>query len=209
MRGHRRRPTIEPQARLLIVCEGRVTEPKYFSDMRRAEEIRLVEIRIEGAGAVPRTVVQRALALKEEAEREAKRSSDPSLRFDEVWCVFDIDDHPRLNDAKQLADANEILLAISNPCFELWVLLHLKDQTAHIDRTKIASLCCQVMDQKRVNYGVIRERYDEAVRRASALHQRQCQNGCEGDNPTTHVHRLTERLLSLSREARLKAVKGR
>jgi hypothetical protein len=56
---------------------------------------------------------------------------------EEVWCVFDIDEHPLIPEAKDQARANGIEMAISNPCFELWALLHFQDQRAHIEQGKV------------------------------------------------------------------------
>ncbi len=49
--------------------------------------------------------------------------------FDEVWCVFDVDDF-ELTAAVPLAVGNDIRLAVSNPCFEVWLLLHFQACTA-------------------------------------------------------------------------------
>jgi hypothetical protein len=53
---------------------------------------------------------------------------------DQVWCVFDRDEHPNFAKAIDLADRHGINLAISNPCLELWVILHFEDQTAYLER---------------------------------------------------------------------------
>lgn len=84
--------------------------------------------------ASPRLLVERAAAKKREAQRDAKSRRDEFLAYDEVWCVFDVDEHPHLHDARQQARDNGIDLAVSNPCFELWALLHFQDHTAHIER---------------------------------------------------------------------------
>jgi hypothetical protein len=47
-----------------------------------------------------------------------------------VWCVFDCDEHARLKPAIDQATALELSLAVSNPCFDLWFLLHFQDQRA-------------------------------------------------------------------------------
>jgi hypothetical protein len=121
----RRRPArFDPRPRILILCEGKVTEPSYFRDFQHQEKNRLVDVVIDDEGGVPKTLVERAVARRKEAEREARLQKDKYLRYDEVWCVFDIDSHPNLPDARQQARANGIELAISNPCFELWLLLH-------------------------------------------------------------------------------------
>lgn len=43
----------------------------------------------------------------------------------EIWCVFDRDSHPSYQEAFQLASHNKrIHLCWSNPCIELWFLMH-------------------------------------------------------------------------------------
>src|ERR1039457_414615 len=137
----RRRSFREPRARFLIVCEGEVTDPDYFDDMRRMER-GIIELEI-APGGVPKTVVERAVFMKKQSERDAKRRKDENHRYDSVWCVFDIDEHPFVPEAKQQTQANAINIAVSNPCFELWFLLHFQDQTAHIDRHKVQHMCRQ------------------------------------------------------------------
>jgi hypothetical protein len=115
-----------------------VTEPSYFNAVRRAER-GIIDLEIV-PGGVPKTVVERAVQLRNRAEQEAKRRGDEYLRYDYVWCVFDVDEHPFVPEAKQQAHDNRIDLAVSNPCFELWFLLHFQDQTAHIERARLQSL---------------------------------------------------------------------
>ncbi|MFT7647504.1 MAG: hypothetical protein ACI8Y4_002253 [Candidatus Poriferisodalaceae bacterium] len=57
--------------------------------------------------------------------------------FDEIWCVFDTDEHPNLEQAVAEAADSNIRTARSNPCFELWLVLHVADQTAHVHRHAI------------------------------------------------------------------------
>lgn len=75
-------------------------------------------------GGVPKTVVELAVKLKKESEGQARRRRDVNLRYDHIWCVFDIDEHPFVPEARQQARDNRIDVAVSNPCFELWLLLH-------------------------------------------------------------------------------------
>ena len=75
------------------------------------------------------------MQLVEEAKRD--RSADRGRRtvnrsFDEVWCIFDRDDHHRFDEATRVAKKAGIRTAISNPCFELWLILHARQQTAFI-----------------------------------------------------------------------------
>ena len=87
----RRGPRYQPRPRVLIVCEGTVTEPRYFQAVRHVERS-LIDLKIE-PGSTPKTIVERAVELKKQADREAKRLADDNLKYDEVSRVFDVDDH--------------------------------------------------------------------------------------------------------------------
>jgi len=185
-----------------VVCEGVVTEPFYFKDLRKVAECQLVEIVVVDLGAVPKTVVEEAVRRKRAAEDDASRQNDDFLRYDEVWCVFDVDQHPRLPDARQQARANKIRLAISNPSFELWALLHLQDQTAHLDRKEARRLLVQHIPtyQKQLPFALIHQGYSQALRRALTLRQRRAEAQDAGGNPSTDVGLLTQRMHELGRK---------
>lgn len=190
----RGRPRREPRRRILVLCEGGETEPGYLRTIRGEFRHPLVEIVIEGFGEDPKTLVERAVAMKREAEREARRQGDELLRYDEIWCVFDVDDHSRLPDARQQAQAHGIRLAISNPCFEIWALLHFQEQTAFLGREKVRSFLKKHLPEYRkvLPFDRLRPHYAEAVRRAEHLDRRCEERGVPGDNPSTGIYQLTE-----------------
>jgi hypothetical protein len=192
----RRRPFRNPLPRILIVCEGTRTEPGYFNELRHTERIP-IEL-VTRSGGVPKTLVQRAVELKNVAEKEAKSRKDDNLLYDEVWCVFDIDEHPAVPDARQQARDNGIELAISNPCFELWILLHFRNQRAHIGRAVVRRECAKYLPgyEKKVPFTKLHPNYDEAVQRALDLDAWQQTRGAQGSNPSTGVHKLTEKIKS-------------
>ena len=79
---HRPSPQRSEKTRILIVCEGRETEPNYLHGLRDEEVVRqnfIVEVR-KGKGGSSLAVVQQAIA---ERAKAAARGED----FDEVWCV--------------------------------------------------------------------------------------------------------------------------
>jgi hypothetical protein len=187
----RRHPAFrEPRARFLIVCEGEVTERHYFNDLRLRER-GLVEVKIV-PGGVPKTAVETAVKLKKESDSDAKRRKDANLRYDHVWCVFDIDVHPNVPEAKHQARDNAIEVAASNPCFELWLLLHFQEQTAHIERDRVAHLCREHVPgyKKKPDCELLTPRQEEALARAAQLDAWQATRGNAGENPSTGVHRL-------------------
>lgn len=202
----RRKWFVEPRPRVLVCCEGEVTEPSYLNGLKREGHNSLLHVEIKPGGFAPKTLVDYAVELKLEAGLKARREKDHSLKYDEVWCVFDVDAHECMLDAKQKARANGINMAISNPCFELWLLLHFQDQRAHIERHHVQSACRDYMPgyDKEVPFDLVFPRYPEAVQRAAELEHWQETRGCAGENPSTGVHRLTERIMELGREEQLK-----
>jgi hypothetical protein len=165
----------------------------YLRDRHRT---RLVEVIVNQEGGVPKTIVERAAEAKKAAERLARRHGDAFLRFDEVWCVFDVDQHPNVREAINQAQANGIRLAVSNPSFELWLLLHFQDQRAHVERGHVHDACRVHMHEYKKDppMEMLYPRYDAAVARASTLEKWQHENGRNRANPSTEVHKLTERI---------------
>ena len=181
----------------MIVCEGLVTEPHYFKEFRRLER-RLIELEIVPAG-VPKTVVEVAVAMKKKSDEMAKQRKDENLRYDYVWCLFDIDEHPNVEDAKQQARDNSLEIAISNPCFELWLLLHFQDQNAHIDRNPLKHLCIKHMPGyvKTPFCDALFPNLATAIARAAKLDKRNESNSKPFANPSTGVYRLIQKIQQL------------
>lgn len=122
----RRKPVKSARAFVLIVCEGGKTEPLYFKSLRSKLGLNTVEVEIEGdkSGSAPISVVDRAIKLK-----LARAGSKGPLEFpyDVVWCVMDVDTHETLAQALDKAGANRLKVALTNPCFEYWYLLHFEN----------------------------------------------------------------------------------
>lgn len=127
------------------------------------------------------------------SKKAAKNHEDDNLRFESVWCVFDIDDHLMIPEAKQMALANKVNLAISNPSFELWLLLHFRDFPGMQHRDKIREMLKAFVPgyNKHVEYQLFAPGYSEAVRRATKMDELAAELSEDGRNPTTGVYRLT------------------
>jgi len=192
-RPGRRAPFRDPRPTILIVCEGERTEPEYLNGFWRACRNPRVLIHIPAEHGTPKTLVDIAKAYKNETRDTAEQKADENIAYDQVWCVFDIDDHPNVADAKQMARDNGIELAISNPCFELWLLVHFRDSPGMRDRAEVQAMLTQhVPDCKHVDYTVYFPTYLEAVARATRMDQVADTCGTPGHNPSTNVYKLTE-----------------
>lgn len=194
-RSQARRPAFrQPKPRILIVCEGEVTEPGYFDGFWKSCRNPRVEVYIPPERGIPLSLVRIAKDWKRRADLEAKRSGDAFASYDEVWCVYDVDQHPFLSEARNMADANGIRTAISNPCFELWLLLHFREQPGAIERDMARTMLKKFLPDydKYVDYSSLVNGYVTAVSRASRLAEVAAADGESGRNPSTNVFELTE-----------------
>ena len=109
---------------IVIAAEGRATENIYFEAMRQelcATNVQLVVLNREDDNSNPANV-----------HRQIKDFMDEYniLDDDQLWIVIDRDDwkEKMLADIAQLCQQNSNLrFCKSNPCFELWLILHLED----------------------------------------------------------------------------------
>lgn len=197
-RPARRAAYITPKPRMLVVTEGKATEPEYLKGFVRDCHNPRVEIEVHDGVGVPKTLVEFAKQKKKSAWWQAQREKDANLAYDEVWCVFDIDQHPNVSNAKQMAKDSQIELAISNPCIELWLWLHFADAPGCIDRHVLQKSMKKHIQQydKHVNYADYKAGYESAAARAKALDHLADSVGDLGRNPTTGMWRLTESIRS-------------
>jgi hypothetical protein len=187
-------PRRDPRRRILIVCEGSVTEREYFRSFQHAVRNPRVHVEVAREHGVPVTLVEVAVRLRDEAKESARGQHDENLLWDEVWGVFDVDEHPNLEQACQSAERSGITLAISNPCFELWALLHFQDQRSHIERHKVRAALQRFMPgyDKLLDFTRMHPSYETAKQRAADLDREAQHHGEPARNPTTGVPKLTE-----------------
>ena len=171
-----------------------MTEPEYLRGLQRACRNPRVTIEVAKEHGVPMTLVRIAKEYKEDAEAKARREGDDNLAYDCVWCVFDVDDHPAVGEADVMARDNGIHLAISNPCIELWLLLHFSDNPGmqHRDtiRQRLKDARAGLREARRLR--TYSAGYAEAVARATKMDRDAREAQEPHRNPTTGVYELTE-----------------
>jgi len=186
-----------PRRTFLVFCEGQRTEPDYLKALKRESAVRdaaSVDIRIhdDTLGAAPLTLVEAAADVRAQVSGEGSE-------IDEVWCIFDVEwpqNHPNLKKALDLAKASNVKVAVSNPCFELWLLLHFHDQTAWLD-TSAAKRWVRRHDPnggKSLDGATYMPRRAEAANRARLLEERHRGDGTKfpHDNPSSGMYRFLE-----------------
>lgn len=177
---------------LLLFVEGRKTEPTYLTHWHRRHRKDILVTIAEFHG-VPLSLAKRACQQRA-TEKRAKQEGRP---HDEIWCVFDRDDHVNIEEALRLCASNEIKVAFSNPCIELWFQLHFTEQTAHLSRRQAQrNVKDHVNIDKEVSetaFVTLRDRYERARGRAQALDRKHHDDGSPiGSNPSSTVWRLID-----------------
>ncbi|RZQ59801.1 RloB family protein [Amycolatopsis suaedae] len=109
--GSRRAAFREERTTVLVVCGGLVTEPAYFRGLKRDRRNPAVGVEVLAKGVDPLSLVRHAAKRRDTGD------------FGQVWCVADVDEFD-LGPAVVEARRAGVELAVSNPCFEYWLLLH-------------------------------------------------------------------------------------
>ncbi len=201
-----REESLDRRPVVLIVCEGQNTEPEYFEGLIAQcdnPRVRILPLKAQG---VPLTIVQTAWENKERADELALKRDDETLAYEAVWCVFDRDDHPDIPTAYSLANAKSLRIAFSNPCFELWLLLHFREQPGMKHRDAVASLLKAEVTaydkrKKKIDIAKFIAGYPDAVRRAKRLCADFDDRSVWDRNPYTDVHILTDLITAPPPEA--------
>lgn len=183
----------QPNRRFLVCFEGAETERLYINGIRKLLRDARAPIVIEPGNrhGNPLEIVRGAKKRKEESRR-----TDP---YDAVWCIFDVESpepHASLDPALKLARDAGIRCAVSNPCFELWLILHLQDCNRHHTTKKICQLAEEKIDSyrsKSFNFDDLAGGISGAVGRARTLDANYPPHvHCRQKNPWTSMGDLIE-----------------
>lgn len=133
--------------RHLVVCEGTRTEPRYFTGLKRAlgeANGRKVEIKVVGSGL-------HTIDLFDFAQEWCRKSANT---FDHVWIVYDRDYFPaeEFDLVERRCDAtlgqSTFHALWSNPCFEIWLLLHFGYTSAEMTPTECTRAVSEAFERE-------------------------------------------------------------
>jgi hypothetical protein len=207
----RKRAQRESCDRILIVSEGRKTEPNYFNEIRIVYRLSTasVAVRPSELGTAPIQVVQYAQELFEKGD--SHKGIQPRS-FEQVYAVFDRDDHDSYHDALEQAESLDRTLkndakqwitfrAIASvPCFELWLLLHYEDIQAPLHRDEVMHRLKQHLPSYDKGASDVfkntQAHLDVAISRAKKLAERFSAH-TEDEEPFTAIVNLVELLRAL------------
>jgi hypothetical protein len=219
----------------IIAAEGDKTEYKYFNELiiKYKEDFGLSNIHVEfidreiGGNSDPKYVHETLVKFYEELEKYRDLKE-----HDELWIIIDIDDYDKPTHREKISQIEKkcrenpiYKLCTSNPCFEIWLILHFVDlntalQDCVLGQTSTESLNDYILkhpirkrpgickrellprihqDKHQPYYEKLIEYVPQAISRAKMLGE------CNLNNPDyperkigTEVYKLLEKLTQIS-----------
>ena len=168
----------------------------YFSALRDVYESTQIGVKCVPVGGVALTVAEKAVAVASEFTKE--RGRDSFAEKDRVWAVFDVDDHPHLEKAVRRCEECDVGVGLSNPCFELWLILHEEEYDQQASCKEMKEHWEALRQEFRgprgaaiLNCQELVKRVEQAEERATGLQKRREAEGDPCGNPSTSVGALT------------------
>ncbi|PZS40737.1 MAG: hypothetical protein DLM62_01280 [Pseudonocardiales bacterium] len=118
----------------------------------------------------------------------------PTTRYGACSIVTSTPISPRPSTSRRKCGIN---LAISNPCLELWFVLHFEDQTSYLERYAAQRRAEELLGSSKVlsesALTTLADGYEEARRRAIKLDEKHAGDGSPPrSNPSSAVWRLID-----------------
>jgi hypothetical protein len=174
----------------IIATEGKETEKQYFEMFHSTRiKVKVLPTGDDGKSA-PEYVLERLDAFKEQYDLNEE---------DMLWLVLDIDRWGDKNLSQVCSQARQknYYLAISNPCFEVWLYLHFdnlhpQDRTCREFKARLRTLLGSY-NSSNLDLSQYKPKIADAIKRGKLLHPPSSHNW----PPTlgTHVYKLVEILL--------------
>jgi hypothetical protein len=166
----------DPYKKIVIAMEGNRTEPFYFREAKKKFRSSTVKVELltrdeSDTRSAPVHVIE---------QLNSYRKNNRLLDTDELWLVIDRDRWPeeQLHDVSTRCSTSRYHLSVSNPCFEIWLVLHYEDLTDIGDTDKetlsssrnTRSKWSEINSRERIgSYSQIIEKIDTAITYARNL----------------------------------------
>ena len=188
-------------AMLLVCCEGKETEPQYFTILAKFLRIQRL-VKIVGAKKQHKQLVDEAVIECEKLLRE----KELALGEVEVWVVCDKDSMPYpLEELEVYARKNNVNLAFSDPMFEIFLLQHFSFSSSPLKgKRELMKLLTKEINKRIPGntynpldlslFGNIFDEepiFEQAVKYCQKLEDKK-------SSPYTTCHKLVERLIELA-----------
>ncbi len=193
--------------RILIIPEGSKTEPKYFKALLCHLGFKAKAVRVE-ENSITCPLALAKMAFEVLAE-------DPD--FDQIYVVFDRDGHGKYFNALDFLRrkrSKKVYYINSNPCFEFWFYLHVKNSDAPInsdEKNSAGKKMCEMLkgscdvfkgyEKGNFEYALdfLLDNLQVARKNSQLIEDRLSERGEDLDtaNPFTRMHQMLEKVEEL------------
>lgn len=182
-------PHLRDTKLIIIATEGKKTEKQYF-DLFRNVKVQILVVTADDNLSAPEYVLEKLDKFRNDFQIDDN---------DELWLMTDVDrwGSKKLSEISKLCNQKDYQLAISNPCFEIWLYLHFSD----IDKVKIKD-CSSVKKLLKIHLGSynssnlnieeFRPYVEIAIERAKNLHENN--NERFPASIGSHVYKVIEKI---------------
>jgi RloB-like protein len=165
---------------VLISTNGKSTETRYFKFIKHLPWVSVGHVAVTFTNGSPMQAIREA----------AQQRTDDD--YDVAWVVCDVDEFDT-NEAASEARKQDVSLAWSNPCFEVWLLLHREDHAAFLANPRkacerLSKSLGRPWDKSALNFADFEQGIVAAIERAKKLAD------APTGNPSTNVWMLLEEL---------------
>jgi len=204
--------SIKPKEKIVILAyEGNNTEALYFEELKVSSKFNYELIYLVSLRRPKKDTKSAPIYVFTKLKKEAKVEYNFGPK-DELWMLIDRDKWKNIPDISKLCKKEgNFFLALSNPCFEFWLLLHIKDisdfsPSERMDIFKNKKVSKKKTYLKRLLGSLLPEGYNESKPKPERFipkieiaikRSRRLDFGDE-DYPTTlgtHVYKLAEKLI--------------
>jgi hypothetical protein len=175
--------------RKVRISKGKQMKPNFFVFCEGETEIAYVKFLRSLYRAPIQVIVKKGKSNISEDYIVKSKSEYVQTEQDKVFLMYDLDVDGMLEQLQKIPNAE---LIVSNPCIELWFLLHYQDQKSEISSYKCIKKLQKVSKEYKKGTlseeekDVLAKNKDQALERAKKL--------VEFQNPSTTIHRLLDLL---------------
>ncbi|MBM9578897.1 RloB domain-containing protein [Leptospira sp. 201903070] len=177
---------------IIIACEGQKTEKQYFnSEIFHSSRLQVIVLETKDGNSAPKHILERLRKYKDSYKLEAN---------DQLWLMIDVDRWPNEQISEVCGEALKIKntsLAVSNPCFEVWLYLHFEAIKQTVNSKDIESMLKAKMGGSYNKSNLEIEHFKgsiiDAVGRSKELDKDKVSARWPG-NPGTHVYKVIEEI---------------
>lgn len=176
----RRQSVLEERWTMLILTNGERSERDYLNGLKLQHGRSLGMVTVLFDNKAPDALVAQAAKLRRENF------------YNDAWIVCDVDEF-EIDGAAAISQRQNVAIAWSNPCFEVWLIIHFREGCSPLQNGRDAEVKLKQLlpgyDKSNLNFDHFKPNVRVAVERSMRL------GDAPTDNPSTSVGALVKFLL--------------